>query len=64
MNSNIAFIIKVVLLSAAVSLAIKYVGPILSIPPSNAIAFITVLTPSLTLAAILSWKALKPVKSS
>jgi len=64
MDGNTAFILKVFLMSIALSLAIKYGGPSLSIPSSNAIALIAVLTPSLILAAILSWKAFKPVKSS
>ncbi|HLO51058.1 MAG TPA: hypothetical protein VK211_21775 [Kamptonema sp.] len=64
MNSNTGFILKVVLISAALSLAIKYGGPILSIPSSNAIALIAVLTPSIILATLLSWKALSPLKSS
>ncbi|MDF0555262.1 hypothetical protein PY364_19480 [Kamptonema sp. UHCC 0994] len=64
MNSNTAFIIKLVLLSAALSLAIKYGGPSLSIPSSNAIALIAIFTPSIILAALLGWRAIKPLKSS
>ncbi len=49
MDGNTAFILKVFLMSIALSLAIKYGGPSLSIPSSNAIALIAVLTPSLIL---------------
>ncbi|CBN58949.1 MULTISPECIES: hypothetical protein [Kamptonema] len=64
MNTNISPILKIFSLSAALSLTIKYGGPSLSVPSSNAIALIAILTPSIILAALLGWRALKPVKSS
>jgi hypothetical protein len=57
MNSNIGFILKVLFMSIALSLAIKYGGPMLSIPSTAAIALIAVFTPSIILAALLGWRA-------
>ena len=57
MNTNISPILKVFTLSAAVSLAIKYAGPSLSIPSTDFNALIAVLSPSLIVAAILGWRA-------
>ncbi|TAE41820.1 MAG: hypothetical protein EAZ90_17515 [Oscillatoriales cyanobacterium] len=57
MNTNISPILKVFTLSAAISLAIKYAGPSLSIPSTDINALIAVLSPSLIVAAILGWRA-------
>lgn len=57
MNTNISPIAKVFTLSAAISLAIKYAGPSLSIPSTDINALIAVLSPSLIVAAILGWRA-------
>jgi hypothetical protein len=57
MNSNISPIVKVFTLSAAISLAIKYAGPSLSIPSTDFNALIAVLSPSLIVAAILGWRS-------
>ncbi|MGE5658875.1 MAG: hypothetical protein ACM37W_19940 [Actinomycetota bacterium] len=57
MDSNTQFILKVFLLSIALSLAIKAVGPTLSIPSTTATALTAVLTPSLMVATVLSWRA-------
>jgi membrane protein implicated in regulation of membrane protease activity len=57
MNTNTGFILKVFLMSIALSLAIKYGGPILSIPSTNLNALIAVFTPSIILATILGWRA-------
>jgi hypothetical protein len=57
MNTNISPILKVFCFSAALSLAIKYAGPSLSIPSTDLNALIAVFTPSITLAAILGWRA-------
>ncbi|MBE9183564.1 hypothetical protein IQ270_02185 [Microcoleus sp. LEGE 07076] len=53
MNTNISPILKVFTLSAALSLAIKYAGPSLSIPSSDFNALIAVFSPSIILAALL-----------
>jgi len=57
MNTNISPILKVFTFSAAVSLAIKYAGPSLSIPSTDFNALIAVFSPSLIVAAILGWRA-------
>jgi hypothetical protein len=57
MNTNISPILKVFCFSAALSLAIKYAGPSLSIPSTDFNAVIAVLSPSIILAAILGWRA-------
>jgi len=57
MNTNISPILKVFTLSAALSLAIKYAEPSLSIPSSDFNALIAVFSPSLIVAAILGWRS-------
>ncbi|WP_293335647.1 hypothetical protein [Microcoleus sp. CAWBG58] len=57
MNTNISPIAKVFTFSAALSLAIKYAGPSLSIASTDFNALIAVFTPSIILAAILGWRA-------
>ncbi|NJK69416.1 MAG: hypothetical protein HC789_23555 [Microcoleus sp. CSU_2_2] len=57
MDDNTKFILKVFLMSIALTLTIKYGGPILSIPSSNAIALIAVFTPSMIIAALLGWRS-------
>ncbi|MEO8893817.1 MAG: hypothetical protein ABI417_20210 [Coleofasciculaceae cyanobacterium] len=57
MNTNISPILKVFCFSAALSLAIKYAGPSLSIPSTDLNALIAVVCPSIILAAILGWRA-------
>lgn len=53
MNGIVGFLLKVLLLSAAVSLLIKYGGPRLAIPPTVGVSLALILAPSLILAAIL-----------
>jgi hypothetical protein len=57
MNPNISPILKVFTLSAALSFAIKYAGPSLSIPSTDLNALIAVFSPSLILGAILGWRS-------
>ncbi|MEG4280323.1 hypothetical protein QUA62_23000 [Microcoleus sp. MON1_C1] len=57
MNTNTGFILKVFLISAVISLIIKYGGPIISIPSTAVIAVIAVFTPSIILAAILGLRS-------
>ena len=49
-----AFILKVLLISAGLSILIKYAGPILSIPATPTNALLLVLVPTL-LVAIALW---------
>ncbi|MEM8828006.1 MAG: hypothetical protein AAGE96_01445 [Cyanobacteria bacterium P01_G01_bin.19] len=58
MNSQIGFIVKVLLLSTVLSVLIKYGGRYIPIQPTNAIAIALVFLPSLILGSILGWQYL------
>lgn len=60
MNTQIGFIIKILLLSTALSVLIKYGGRYLPIQPTNAIATVIVILPSLIIGLILGWQYLNP----
>ncbi|MCC3534169.1 MAG: hypothetical protein JGK03_08160 [Microcoleus sp. PH2017_25_DOB_D_A] len=60
MNTNISPILKVFCFSAALSLAIKYAGPSLSIASTDFNAIIAVLSPSPMVAAILGCRSHQP----
>lgn len=47
------FVLKVLLLSIAISLLIKYAAPLVTIAPTNAIVLTAILLPSLTILLIL-----------
>lgn len=51
--SSLGFLLKVLGLSTILSAAIKYLGPLLPISGSNALALGVVLTPSLVLGGLL-----------
>ncbi|NJN88159.1 MAG: hypothetical protein HC881_20025 [Leptolyngbyaceae cyanobacterium SL_7_1] len=55
MNSSVSLVLKVLVLSAGLAIAIKYGAPHLPFPanPANAIVLAIVLLPSLVMAAIL-----------
>ncbi|MBE9076651.1 hypothetical protein IQ241_04955 [Romeria aff. gracilis LEGE 07310] len=53
MTGTVGFLLKVLLLSAGVSLLIKYGGPHLAIPPTVGVSLALILTPSLIVAAVL-----------
>lgn len=55
----IKFLLKVMVTSALISLGIKYIGPLLPIPPVSAIALMVVLLPPLFLGGILTWRLKK-----
>lgn len=57
MNSNTVFILKILIISLAVSIAIKYGGPTLSIPATNVSAVIGVFFPTIVIAIALLWRA-------
>lgn len=60
MDSNVVkFLLKVMVASALISLGIKYIGPLLPIPPVSAIALMVVLLPPLFLGGILTWRLKK-----
>ncbi|HIK11825.1 MAG TPA: hypothetical protein IGS52_16450 [Oscillatoriaceae cyanobacterium M33_DOE_052] len=57
MNSNNAFLAKVIVASGAIAVAIVTGGPALNIPATSPIALTLVLLPPLLIAAILGWRA-------
>ncbi len=59
MDTQTGFLIKVLLLSIALSFLIKYGGRYVPIQPTNAIATIIVILPSLIIGFILGWQYLK-----
>ncbi|WP_421656903.1 hypothetical protein [Leptothermofonsia sp. ETS-13] len=50
------FLLKVIGLSVGCAIAIKYIGPRLSVPASTVNVLIAVWFPSLLMAAILAWR--------
>lgn len=57
MNNKITFLLKVLLFSLGLSILIKVVGPLLSIPASSAIALVAVCLPSMILGILFTWRA-------
>jgi len=57
MTSKVNFVLKIVVLSAVLAAAIKYLGPYLAIPATSAIALTLVLLPTLLMAVALAWRA-------
>lgn len=56
MKNQFIFVSKVLLLSAIISLFIKYVAPNLSIPETATNALIIILLPNLIMATLLIWQ--------
>jgi hypothetical protein len=59
-NSNSSlwdFLIKILVLSALISVAIKYLGPLLHLPMANGIALTLVLTPTVIMSVALAFRA-------
>jgi hypothetical protein len=52
----IVFLTKVFLLSALISLGIRYLAPLLDIPGTPIIALTLVLSPTLLIAIVLAWR--------
>ncbi|NJP10645.1 MAG: hypothetical protein HC866_15195 [Leptolyngbyaceae cyanobacterium RU_5_1] len=50
------FILKILVLSGLISIAIKYGGPLLPISGTPAIALIAVLSPTILMAIALGWR--------
>lgn len=61
MDGQVFFIIKLFLLSGLISVAIKYLLPLLNIPATATVALVLVLTPPAILAALLAWRAQSPL---
>jgi hypothetical protein len=49
-------LLKILALSAALSLFIRYVVPLLNLPATSAVALVLVLAPPLMIGAILGWR--------
>ncbi|HBB32642.1 MAG TPA: hypothetical protein DDZ80_26740 [Cyanobacteria bacterium UBA8803] len=56
MDTQINFILKVLILSVGISVLIKYGGPSLPIDPTTANALIGILAPTFILAIALLWR--------
>jgi membrane protein implicated in regulation of membrane protease activity len=56
MDNKTTFLLKVLILSLGLSVFIKFIGPLLSVPESSVLAAITVCLPSVILAVFLSWR--------
>ncbi len=55
MNTQVAFIGKILFVSTVISVLIKYGGQLIPFTPTNSIALTIVLLPSLLVALTLSW---------
>jgi len=62
MDTQTGFIIKILLVSTALSVLVKYGGRYVPIEPTNAIATIIVILPSLVIGFVLGWQYLKKIK--
>ncbi|NEP82517.1 MAG: hypothetical protein F6K39_32865 [Okeania sp. SIO3B3] len=63
MNNKVTFILKVLILSAGLSLLIKYGGPYFSISSTANNAIIAVLTPPIVVGILLGWRLLQQVEN-
>ncbi|HEY9742197.1 MAG TPA: hypothetical protein V6C90_17050 [Coleofasciculaceae cyanobacterium] len=59
MGTQASFILKVLILSAGVSVLIKYGGPLLPVTATSVNAMIAILTPTVIVAIALLWRARK-----
>ena len=59
MDNQIGFILKVVLLSAILSVLIKYGGPYLNIPLTAINALLAVFFPTVLMAVLFGWRAVR-----
>ena len=63
MDTQTGFIIKILLLSTILSVLVKYGGRYVPIQPTNAIAIVIVILPSLVIGLILGWKYINNTNS-
>ena len=59
MNDKAELISKILFFSTLISILIKYGGRLVYLPPTNNIALLIVLSPSLVLALTLIWRSQK-----
>ncbi len=64
MKNNTSFIVKILLLSGGLSIAIKYGGPYLAIPATTGVVLSLIFLPSLLLALLLGWRAWRSTSSN
>ncbi|MFB2837113.1 hypothetical protein [Floridanema evergladense] len=63
MENKAEFIVKIFVLSAVLSVIIKYVCPYFKVPAASQIALIIVLSPTVVLAIALWWRYQQQQKS-
>lgn len=57
MNQQIGFIVKLLLISAGVSVGIKFFAPYLDIAPTISNALVAIAIPPLVMSAVLFWRS-------
>lgn len=57
LNDSLSVLLKILLLSAAISIAIKFLPILERIPVSSTLALILVLAPSMLMAGLLFWRS-------
>ena len=57
MNSSAGFVLKILVFSAVLAIAIKSIAPSFNIPATSTIALISVLLPTTVMGVALSWRA-------
>ncbi|HEY9698489.1 MAG TPA: hypothetical protein V6D10_14595 [Trichocoleus sp.] len=63
MTDKLITILKIFLLSAAISFAIKYLAPSLNVPVSSVIALVAVLSPTIIMAIVLAWRSKQTIQN-
>lgn len=56
LDTSAGLVLKVLVLSIILSVAIKYIGPILPIPATNTAALVIALTPTFVMGLALAWR--------
>ena len=59
MQESIGLVLKVLILSAGISLLIKQAVPLLSVPETSTIALTIVLLPCIMMMGLLGWRAMQ-----
>jgi hypothetical protein len=61
--NTVSVILKVLLLSAVLSIGIKYLAPNFNIPPTATSALVAVFLPTLVMAGVLGWRSWKQMNA-
>ncbi|MBD1850842.1 hypothetical protein [Leptolyngbya sp. FACHB-711] len=59
LNDSLSVLLKIGLLSAAISIAIKFLPFLEKIPETSSLALALVLSPSILMAGLLAWRSKK-----